>query len=184
MSLKRGVGLLMIIVFLGGCAVYRPLSPGALRNSAQKFSAEWPGEGWMEDSSSDAFLISRDGFAISYILVKRDKLDRDLQVNKQRFTADMEPWELAGVQLDILQSDIRVTGFQLIANRAVVIDGHPGYCIDYQYTNHKGVGISGIRCGSARDPWIYHIVYEGLTEYYFDRGRADFEHFLRTFKGL
>ena len=184
MRVDRRLFPLALTVVLGGCAIYSPLPSGPVSDGGEKFRAEINAADWYRDPLSDAFIISRDGFTIDYILVKRDKLGRDLTTNKQRFTADMEPWALAELQLDILQSDMRVTDFRLLANRPVTISGQPGYCLEYGYTNHQGIGISGVRCGYAREKWMYHIVYEGLTEHYFDHNRAVFDHFLDTFKGL
>lgn len=181
---ERGLLPLIAAVLVGGCSIYTPLKPGPLTVGGEKFRAELNAEDWVRDPLADAFVISRDGFTINYILVKRDKLGRDLGTNKQRFTVGLEPWELAEIQLDILQSDIRVTEFRLQDNRPAQISGLPGFCLEYQYTNHQGIGISGIRCGYAYEKWIYHIVYEGLTEYYFEHNRPVFTHFLKTFKGL
>lgn len=185
MIYKRLAAVAAAVLMLGGCAYHFTRVPtGVWTDSSEKFSAEINGEDWMRNPVAGAFVISRDGFSINYILVKRDKLGRDLSTNKQRFTVGMEPWELAEVQLDILEADFRVTDFQLIANRPQTISGHPGYCLEYQYTNHQGVGVSGVRCGAAADPYIYLIVYEGVTEHYFAANRPVFEHFLKTFKGL
>ena len=184
MGCRRCFCFLTVSIFLSGCALYTPLQAGPLNNRSQHFRAELTRDGWMQDSSGDAYMISRDGFSINYILVKRDKLGRDLAMTKQRFTSGMQPWELAEIHLDILLADRRVTHFQLASNRPQKIDDHPGYCIEYEYTNFKGVGISGVRCGYIHENWIYHIVYEGLTEHYFAENRADFDHFLRTFEGL
>ncbi len=184
MRINATAAVLAAGVLLSGCSIYKPVAPGPLTDTGQKFRAELSAADWIRDPFSDAYVISRDGFSICYILVKRDKLGRDLATNKQRFIAGMEPWEMAEVQLDILQADMRVTAFELLANRPVTIAERPGYCLEYAYTNHQGVGISGIRCGVAREDKIYHIVYEGLTEHYFGANRPVFDHFLKTFKGL
>lgn len=184
MTIRAWISLWVAVWGLSGCAIYQPVTSGVLSDSRQGFRAELQEEDWVKNPVADAYMISQDGFSINYILVIKDKLDRELSTNKQRFIMGMPVWELAEIQLDILESDMRVTDFQLNANELVNIGGLPGYCLNYEYTNYRGVGISGIRCGVPKNKWIYHIVYEGLTEHYFAKNREVFRHFLQTFEAL
>lgn len=184
MAVKKYLAGLAAAVFLSGCSLYEPVKPGLHRNHFEHFSYDIKGEHWMVNPFGDGFLMSKDGYTINYIYVKREKLNTDLEVTKQRFLEGMEPFELADVQKDLILSNSGVTNFQLKADAPARIDGHDGYRLEYSYTTYKGLDVSGIRCGFIHERWIYHIVYEGLSEHYFPKNRPDFEAFLSSFKVL
>lgn len=184
MAVRNSFLTLMAAVLFSGCSLYDPVKPGFHREHFQHFSYTIKGDHWMSNPFSDGFLISRDGYSLNFIHVKRDKLDTDLEVTKQRFREGMEPFELSEVEKDLIVSNTGVTNFRVLTDGPAKIDGHDGYRLEYTYTTYKGLDISGIRYGFIHDRWIYHVMYEGVSEHYFPKNRAHFEDFVQSFKVL
>lgn len=173
-----------IVLLAGGCSIYDRVGPGLHRNHFQHFSFDIKAENWMSNPYSPGFLMSKDGYDINYIYVSREKLNTDLGLTKQRFLQGMEPFELSDVDKDRIRCNGGITRFQVQADEPVKIDGHRGYRLEYSYTTYQGLDVRGIRYGFIHDRWIYQIIYEGLSDHYFEKNRLDFEEFLGSFKVL
>jgi hypothetical protein len=171
--------LLLIVLILAGCAPWMYTS-GLFTSGAQEFSVELP-EGWMRLNTSEYLLITRDGFLLQNILIKRVHIDKPLSHTKKKLRKEMLPHEVAEVIIDNISSDPAILNFNLIENLPVRISEIPGFKIIFTYKNRDGLRLKTIYYGFISKEWFYSISYTAASRYYFDK---DIETFKKVFKSF
>src|SRR3989338_38498 len=179
------IGFLLALFAVSGCAglsKWTQLTQKVYQEKGRGFSAELPAD-WMRYNWGEYFFMTKDGMALNSVAAGRIKFNKGLENTKKVFSEGMTPQEIAEVEIDNLRSSPQSDKFQVISNQPRVIDGWPGFEIEYVYTvTESGLKVRGVHCGLIEKDWIYRIRYEAAEGFYFKRTQNNFDRFLETFK--
>ena len=177
-------GIVILIFICAGCAglaSWSELKEGEYYDRPREFRAVVPSN-WMKLNHGEHFLITRDGVALNQIVVSRHLLSEDLAFTKKKFTNDMPPQDLAEVEIGDIHSNPNVSKVDVLENTPLLISGHPGFRMVYQYKTKAGLKVKGIRAGCLSGDHVYRIIYEAPLQHYFPATELVFEQFLTSFK--
>jgi hypothetical protein len=175
--------VLVMLIFLAGCASTWKQAGGRHESSSHNFVVEIP-QGWMELNSTDYLLISKDGPFLQYMFAQRRPVDQPFQHGKMRMQKGITPQEAAKVLLDEIGSDQSLYGLEVTEQSSVEIGGRQGFRIQFSYENQTGPRIKTIYYGFLAGEWFYNIRYSAAERYYFDKDLETFDKFVRNFRLL
>jgi hypothetical protein len=142
--LRKLFCLSLVLVVFSGRAMWTQLKSADYTDKKYMFSTVVPG-GWMRFNAGAYFVMTKDGAALNYIRVYRQKFETKLEFAKKVFRADMPPQDLAEVEIDEIVSTPNVGAFKILKNIPVDIDGHDSFRLDYEYTAAGGLKKQGGR---------------------------------------
>ena len=94
----------------------------------------------------------------------------------------MLPQEAAGIIIDEIASDRRISNFNVIENAPAVIDRHEGFKILFTYKDKSGSTFKTLYYGFISDDSFFNLRYNAAMRHYFEKDIADFEQILGSFK--
>jgi hypothetical protein len=175
--------VLVILIFLAGCASTWKQAGGRYESSSHNFVVEIP-QGWMELNSTDFLLISKDGPFLQYMFAQRRQVNQPFQHSKTKMKKGMMPEEAAKVLLNEITSDQSLYGLEVTEQSQVEIAGHQGFRIQFSNENLTGPRIKTVYYGFLDGEWFYNIRYSAAERYYFDKDLETFDNFVRNFRLL
>ena len=94
----------------------------------------------------------------------------------------MLPQEAAGIIVDEIASDRRISNFNVIENAPAVIDGHEAFKILFTYKDKSGSTFKTLYYGFISGDSFFNLRYNAAMRHYFEKDITDFEHILSSFK--
>ncbi len=149
--------------------------------ATQNFSVEIP-EGWTRFSSSEYFMLTREGVFSQYILVLQRRVDEPFSHTENRLRKDMSPKEAAGVITDELSSDGNLLNFQSLEYVPAKVGMYSGFRIVYRYQNKKGQNFRTAFYGLLKGNWFYSLRYRAQEEKYSDEDLKAFNRVVNSFR--
>lgn len=128
-----------------------------------------PPAGWMQLSTADSEMFSKDGAYLEYMLIQSKPLTRGFRYTKQRIDPGMLPDEAAQIIVDDMQSDPLIRRFRLLANEPATVAGRPGFKLTYSYRDQYDVTLKSIYYGVVLPEQYFNLRYTGAERYYFDK---------------
>ncbi len=168
------VALMTLVV--AGCAPWRYIGKEGTTWGQGPFTGTLP-TGWVK-MDSDMLLLTRSGTSLEKIEIIRYAVDKELPINKKKFTVGMLPQEAAQVLIDEMTLDKTMNNFQVIENRPVKLGEVPAFKLILTFNNDDGKKSRTILYGFVMDKWLYEIRYIAAQQHYFDSSVKDFETFV------
>ena len=172
--------LILLILFLvvasaSGC----PL--GSASNSGpENFSVEIP-EGWTRFSSSEYFLLTKEGLFSQYILVQQRRVNKPFSYTKKTLHKDMPPKEAAEIILEEMGSDDNLVNFKTIEYRPTLVGRYDGFRIVFSYQDKGGRKFRTVFCGILKGYWFYSLRYCAQEAKYSDQDLEAFKRVVNSF---
>ncbi len=173
--------LILSVVLLSGCSVWTRLQGKVYKDRKHKFEALLPKD-WMRYNMANYFIMTKDGFVLNQVSVDRFKFKYDLQHTKRQYAEDMNPEEIAEVEIDNFKLNPNVLNFTILENRPVVVSDRDAYRFDYTYETKSHLKIKGAMLGFIHGDWVYRIIFEAADQHYFAETQEAFRQFLDSFK--
>ena len=173
--------LICLILFLVVALTLNCTAGSASKSATQNFSVDIP-EGWTRFSSSEYFMLTREGVFSQYILVLQRRVDEPFSHTENRLTKGMSPKEAAGVITDELSSDGNLANFQSLEYVPAQVGLYSGFRIVYRYQNKKGQNFRTAFYGLLRGNWFYSLRYRAQEAKYSDEDLRAFEKVVNSFK--
>jgi hypothetical protein len=173
----------LIYLFLFLAAVFT-LNCQALSSSQsvkQNFSVVTP-EGWTKFTSSEYFMLTREGVFSQYILVLQRRTKEAFSHTKSRLRKDMSPKEAAGVITDELSSDDNLLNFQSVEYIPAKVGGFDGFRIIFSYQDKSGRNFRTIFYGLLKSAWFYSLRYCAQEAKYSEEDLAAFKKVVNSFR--
>ena len=167
--------LLFVLAFTLSCQA------GSASKVRQNFTVVIP-EGWTRFSSSDYFMLTREGVFSQYILVLQRRVDQPFSHTKNRLRKDMSPKEAAGVITDELSSDDNLVNFQSLEYIPAKVGGYNGFRIVFRYQNKNGQAFRTAFYGLLEGNWFYSLRYCAQEAKYSNEDLKAFEMVVKSFK--
>jgi hypothetical protein len=181
---------LLLLVVLGfmfaGCGSLRPWTKLESKEYIEKrygFAAEYPKD-WYRYNAGDFFAMTKDGLLLNKIAVERKKFTDKLEFTKRKFAESMTAEELAEVEIDNLKTNPAIKTLNILKNEPAAFLQQDAFRIEYECVSAEGLRIHGIQLGFIKDKWVYRIVFEAPSQYYFAENQLAFDHFLASFRLL
>jgi hypothetical protein len=154
---------------------------GPSQSATRNFSVDIP-EGWTRFSSSEYFMLTREGVFSQYILVLQRRADEPFSHTKSKLRKDMAPKEAAGVVTDELSSDDNLVNFQSLEYIPAKVGGHNGFRMVFRYQDKDGRNFRTAFYGLLKGNWFYSLRYCAQEEKYADEDLKAFEKVVNSFK--
>ena len=168
--------LFLVVAFTLNCQ-----AGSASKAATQNFTVVIP-EGWTRFSSSDYFMLTREGVFSQYILVLQRRVDQPFSHTENRLRKDMSPKEAAGVITDELNSDDNLVNFQSLEYIPAKVGGYNGFKIVFRYQNKNGQTFRTAFCGLLEGNWFYSLRYCAREAKYSDEDLKAFEMVVNSFR--
>ncbi len=177
--MKKLLPLLIFLFVISGCASMA--QERSLKNLPDDdFSVEIP-EGWWKPNHINKYLITKDGAFLQYVLIQQRPIDLPYSHTKKKLNKGMLPQEAAGIIIDEIASDRRISNFNVIENAPAIIDGHEGFKILFTYKDKNGSTFKTLYYGFIRGGSFFNLRYNAAMRHYFEKDIADFEKILGSF---
>ena len=168
--------LFLVVAFTLNCQ-----AGSASKSATQNFAVVIP-EGWTRFSSSEYFMLTREGVFSQYILVLQRRVDEPFSHTKNRLRKDMSPKEAAGIITDELSSDDNLVNFQSLEYIPVKVGGYDGFRIIFRYQDKNGQNFRTAFYGLLEGNWFYSLRYCALEGKYSDEDLKAFEKVVNSFR--
>ncbi len=139
-------------------------------------------QGWMQLSTGDSEMFSKDGAYLEYILVQSTPLTHGFRYTNQKIAGNMLPHEAAGVIIDNMRSDPFIRQFHLLSNEPATLGGHAGFKLTYSYRDQYDVTLKSIYYGAVLPDQFFNLRYTGAQRYYFDKEFPAFAQALQSLR--
>jgi hypothetical protein len=170
------LSLFLVVAFTLNCQ-----AGSASKSAPQDFRVDTP-EGWTRFSSSEYFMLTREGVFSQYILVLQRRVDEPFSHTESRLRKDMSPKEAAAVITDELSSDDNLVNFQSLEYVPAKVGLYSGFRIVYRYQNKKGQNLRTAFYGLLKGNWFYSLRYRAQEEKYSDEDLKAFERVVNSFR--
>jgi hypothetical protein len=184
--MKKLLWLLMICMGLSGCAVWSKVEKSSFTAQDRSYSVELP-VGWarlhLGRSENDVF-ITYDGPGIERIeIAKRENKDAFPKIKKAA-NENMLAFELAELMVAELKTTEALDNLEVVQNSPAMISGIPGFKLELNGKNHKGVEFGLLVYGVAGKNGFYTLTYQAPRLHYFQKYSGVFEQTVASFKLL
>ncbi len=125
--------------------------------------------GWMQLSTQESEMLSKDGPYLEYILIQSRSLEQGFRFTNQKLEPDMLPHEAAQVIADNMRSDPLIQQLQLLASEPAMVGGHAGFRLIYSYQDPYGVTTKTIYYGVILPNRFFNLRYTAAQRYYFEK---------------
>ena len=173
--------LIFLFLFLVVACAPSCQAGSSSKSTAQNFSVEIP-EGWTRFSSSEYFMLTREGVFSQYILVLQRRADEPFSHTENRLRKDMSPKEAARVITDELSSDDNLVNFQSIEYIPAKVGSYNGFIIVFRYQDKNGQNFRTAFYGLLRGSWFYSLRYCAQETKYSSEDLKAFERVVNSFK--
>jgi hypothetical protein len=173
--------LIFLFLFLLVALTLNCTAGSASKSATQNFTVVIP-EGWTRFSSSDYFMLTREGVFSQYILVLQRRVDEPFSHTENRLRKDMSPKEAAGVITDELSSDDNLVNFQSLEYIPAKGGGYDGFRIVFRYQDKNGQNFRTAFYGLLEGNWFYSLRYCAQEGRYSDEDLKAFEKVVNSFK--
>lgn len=173
--------LIVLFLFLGFACTPSCQAGSGSKSATQNFSVDIP-EGWTRFSSSEYFMLTREGIFSQYILVLQRRVEEPFSYTENRLTKDMSPNEAAGIITDELSSDDNLVNFQSLEYIPAKVGMYSGFRIVYRYQDKKGQNFRTAFYGLLKGNWFYSLRYRAQEEKYSDEDLKAFKRVVNSFK--
>ena len=158
---------------------------GPWKNSPQQLSGpQWTlrsPEGWVQLSTPDSEMLSRDGPYLAYILIHSRPLDHRLRFTQQKLDPGVLPHEAARIIADNLRCDPLIRQFRLLAGEPATVDGHDGFKLVYSFLDSYDVTIKTVYYGVVLSDRFFNLRFTATERHYFE---AEYPTFNQVFESL
>lgn len=173
--------LIYLFLFLAAVFTLNCQAVSSSQSAKQNFSVATP-EGWTRFSSSEYFMLTREGVFSQYILVLQRRADEPFSHTERRLKKDMPPKEAAGVITDELSSDENLLNFQSIEYIPAQVGKHNGFRIIFRYQDKSGRNFRTVFYGLLKGARFYSLRYCAQEEKYSDEDLDAFKKVVNSFK--
>ncbi len=173
--------LIFLFLFLVVAFTLTCQAGSSSKSASQNFTVDIP-EGWTKFSSSEYFMLTREGVFSQYILVLQRRADEPFTHTENGLRKDMSPKEAAGVITDELSSDDNLVNFQFLEYMPTKVGGHNGFRIVFRYQDKNGRNCRTAFYGLLKGNWFYSLRYCAQEEKYVDEDLKAFEKVVNSFK--
>jgi hypothetical protein len=172
---------MIFLIFFLAVACTSGCQLGSASNSGpQNFSVDIP-EGWTRYSSSEYFLLTKEGLFSQYILVQQRRVNKPFSHTKKRLKKDMPPKEAAGIILDEMSSDDNLLNFKTIEYIPTRVGRYNGFRIVFRYQDKDGRKFRTVFCGILKGYWFYSLRYCAQEAKYSDKDMEAFKKVVNSF---
>lgn len=181
-NMVRLLVLATVFAVLQGCVAWTRVDQTRTEGPGGQFVVELP-QGWMRAAAhEDAILITRDGFLLQAIEVRRLDHDKAFADIEKSSSADMLPSELAELTVAEARASSGAEHLQVLSNEPVEIGGRPGFRLQLQIRNPRGLRYERVIYGMADADGFYQLTYQAPRLHYFERDLQAFEAMVRSFQ--
>jgi hypothetical protein len=168
LTIHRPILIVWIVVAMMLAACAGPWKSAPNRLSAPQWSTSAP-EGWMQLSTQDSEMLSKDGPYLEYILIQSRSMAQGFRFTNQQLTPDMLPHEAAQLVTDNMRSDPLIRKLRMLASEPAMVGGHAGFRLVYSYQDPSGVEIKTIYYGVILPDLFFNLRYTATQRYYFEK---------------
>lgn len=183
MNRVKAIVLFGLVVCSIGCTTWSVLKGGMHEWKDIGFKSSMP-DNWMAYKPANGMLLTKDGYSLNHISVKKIKFLQRLANTNKRFQKGMLLHEILEIEIDSIKSNKEIFFFNIIKNEPITIDGLEGYRLEYEYEEKIGLRVKAIQCGFIYHDFVYRIVFKAPKLHYYDATIKDFESFFESFKLL
>ena len=173
--------LIYLFLFLAAVFTLNCQTLSSSQSVKQNFSVVTP-EGWTKFTSSEYFMLTREGVFSQYILVLQRRTKEAFSHTKSRLRKDMSPKEAAGVITDELSSDDNLLNFKSIEYIPAKVGGFDGFRIMFSYQDKSGRNFRTIFYGLLKSAWFYSLRYCAQEAKYSEEDLAAFKKVVNSFR--
>ena len=168
LTINRSVIAVWVVatLMLTACAGPWNKAPDQLREPPWSITSP---EGWMQLSTQESEMLSKDGPYLEYILIQSRSLAQGFRFTNQKLNRDMLPHEAAQVIADNMRSDPLIRRLRLLDSEPAMVGGHAGFRLIYSYQDPNGVEIKTIYYGVVLPNRFFNLRYTAAHRYYFDK---------------
>ena len=168
LTINRSVIAVWVVatLMLTACAGPWNKAPDQLREPPWSITSP---EGWMQLSTQESEMLSKDGPYLEYILIQSRSLAQGFRFTNQKLEPDMLPHEAAQVIADNMRSDPLIRQLQWLASEPAMVGGYAGFRLIYSYQDPYGVKIKTIYYGVILPDQFFNLRYTAANRYYFDK---------------
>lgn len=178
----RRLAALAMLLTLSGCATWERVEQARADAPDKSYQVTLP-QGWvrfMQDT--DGIAVTRDGFALNRIHIRRHALDKAFPRLKKPASADLLPSELAELQIAETKTAAGETVVSVRDNAPALVDGRPGYRLRLQYRNDRGLVFDRVIYGLVTPKGYYTLTFNAPALHYAARDLPAFEQVVASFK--
>jgi hypothetical protein len=180
--MKHALALLALILVLNGCALWQKVDTPLAEAPDKSYTVELP-LGWVRwMQEPDGIAITRDGFDLNRIAVRRRALDKAFPTLKKAASDSMLPSDLAELQIAELKSQAKDMPITVKDNSPAQIGGQPGFRIHLQYKNDRGLPFDLVIYGLVTAKGYFTLGFNAPAVYYSGRFLGDFEKLVASFR--
>lgn len=181
--MKRSFVPLIFAALLGGCATLEVVEKSD--TTGPGYNVQLPLQWIRLQAGEDQLAITRDGFGLQRIVVKRQAADASFPRQKKNADEKLLPNELAELHI----AELKLGGEQMatlttVENAPAVVGGRPGFRIHIQFRTASGLLVEQIHYGVAQKGYYYTLFYSAPTLYYFKKYQPEFDKIVASFKLL
>lgn len=181
--MKKLILALVIALLVQACAVFTKTDGSRVMGPDNAYSVQLPAN-WVQFSAmQDRVLISRDGFGLQSIEVRRAAHDKAFPTIKKQWNEKMLPFELAELMIAEFKAQGEQRNVNVTLNEPARIGGSiPGVHLRLNYKNEKGLQIERDVYVFADAKGVYTLAYEAPGLHYFPRDQKIFESVVGSFR--
>ena len=141
---------------------------------------------WNRVQRNNVDVWTLDGVGLQFLSLKNGIKDGEkisVEDKAPVYKKNMTTLEL----LDLVKSELVATNrhnIQVLESRPVKVGDHPGFVTEISFEDDDGLEYRTLVKGFVRDEKLNLMSYIGLTEYYYERGRADVSSMMESMKPL
>ncbi len=167
--------LFLVVTSASGCQLGSASSSGP-----KNFTVDIP-EGWTRYSSSEYFLLTKEGLFSQYILVQQRRVNKPFSHTKKTMKKDMPPKEAAGIILEEMSSDDNLLNFKTIEYIPTRVGRYNGFRIVFRYEDKEGRKFRTVFCGILKGYWFYSLRYCAQEAKYSEKDMEAFKKVVNSF---
>lgn len=179
--MKKLVALTLILT-LAACAMWQRVDQARTEAPDKSYTVDLP-LGWVRFLQDETGLtVTRDGFALNRIVVKRRDLDKAFPALKRPARADMLPSELAELQIAEAKTEAKDTVLSVRENAPALVSGQPGYRLRLQHKNERGLLFDRVIYGLVTPRGYFTLSFSAPALHYSARDLPSFEQLVASFR--
>lgn len=181
--MKKLILAWVVASLLQACAVWTKTDGSRVAGPDNAYSVELPANWVRFAAMQDRILLTRDGFGLQTIEVRRAAHDKAFPTIKKQWDANMLPFELAELVVAEFKAQGERHAASVMLNEPAKIGGSiPGVHLRLHYKNDKGLQIERDIYAYADAKGIYTLAYEAPSLHYFARDQKLFEAVVGSFR--
>lgn len=181
--MKKLIWAVVVASLLQACAMWTKTDASRVAGPDNAYSVELPANWVRLALAQDRILISRDGFGLQSIEVRRAAHDKAFPTIKKQWDAKMLPFELAELVVAEFKAQSEQRNVNVTLNEPAKIGGSiPAVHLRLNYKNEKGLQLERDVYVYADAKGIYTLAYEAPGLHYFPRDQKVFEAVVNSFR--